>query len=390
LFKDDHFSDFKTIAEQTWPGLRILDFEYNRYHDEFITLFVQDAGFPAEIGLMGSGLQMWLQIIWFIARSSESEVIILDEPDVYMHPDMQRKILDIAQSKFRQVIIATHSVDIISAVDAKNIVTIDRSARKMKYANSLRAVQEIVDGIGSIYNLALVRLANAKKCLFVEGKDMYIFSKLVSKLGIHAVQPIDTLPCIPLGGASKISNAFGASKLFYEETQGEIACFCVIDRDYFTDEYIEKQMEAAKGVYLNLHVWKRKEIENYLLIPNAIFRITGRPEKDYKDFIDKFNALIDTEKEETTLQYANQLQVQDGKKKDLGSYYKEAAVAIDASWNNLSEKLKIISGKKAISLINGWIRNDYNKSCSLAKIISAIHPNEVDTEMVDVLKNICN
>lgn len=389
LFRDEYFEDFKSIAEMTWPGLRILEFKYARNEDEYISLFVQDDGFPAEIGLMGSGLQMWLQIIWFIARCAESETIILDEPDVYMHPDMQRKILDIVQNKYQQVIIATHSVEIISAVDAKNIVTIDKSAKKMKYANNSKAVQQIIDGIGSVHNLALVRLANSKKCLFVEGKDMKILSKLRDKLNIHTQQPIDTLPCIPLGGASKLSEAFGASKLFYEETQGSVQCFCILDRDYFPDEYVDEQMKAAQAAHLNLHIWKKKEIENYLLIPKAVFRIVDKQQSDYYLFLEKFDALISTQRDEIILQFANQLQIQDGKKKDLGSYYKEASIAVNASWNNLDEKLSIISGKSAISLINGWVRSEYHKHCSQAKIISAILPDEIDAEMVAVLKDIC-
>jgi len=77
LYKNDYFDDFKRIAESTWPGLRIRSLEYDSNNSEYISLFVQDNGFPAEIGLMGSGLQMWLQIVWFIARCAHCETIIL-------------------------------------------------------------------------------------------------------------------------------------------------------------------------------------------------------------------------------------------------------------------------------------------------------------------------
>jgi len=147
LFKDNYFNDFKKIAEETWPGLRIRELVFSPGIDDNISLFIEDERFTAEIGLMGSGIQMWLQIIWFMARSKGSETIILDEPDVYMHPDMQRKILDIALKKYKQVIIATHSVEIISAVDAKNIVTINKTVKMMQYANDSKAVQKIVDDI---------------------------------------------------------------------------------------------------------------------------------------------------------------------------------------------------------------------------------------------------
>ena len=124
------FKEFKKLAEDTWPGLRIKELVYKPTESDYISLFIEDAKFPAEIGLMGSGIQMWLQIIWFICRSMQSETIILDEPDVYMHPDMQLKVLKIVKSMFKQVVIATHSIEIISNVSPRNIIAIDKKVGK--------------------------------------------------------------------------------------------------------------------------------------------------------------------------------------------------------------------------------------------------------------------
>lgn len=388
LFQDDYYDDFKSIAEQTWPGLRILGLEYKPYESEYIALLVQDDSFPAEIGLMGSGLQMWLQIIWFISRCAKSDTIILDEPDVYMHPDMQRKILDIIRNKYKQVIIATHSVEIISAVDEQNIITVEKTARKMRYANNLKAVQSIIDNLGSVHNLALVRLANSKKCLFVEGKDMRILSRIYDKLGILSKQPIDTLPCIALGGFSKLTEAFGAARLFHEETKGTITCHCILDRDYFSDEYIENQINAASEAHLHLHIWKKKEIENYFLIPQALFRISGKPNNEYELFCERLEALIDTQKDDVVWQYTNQLYMQDPRKKDIRNYHINAAKYVSEKWISLDDKLSIISGKSTLSLINKWMKEEYNSHCSLNKIISTVVIDEIDNEMVDIIKTL--
>ena len=147
LFKEDHFEDFKAIAEETWPGLRILELNYVPGLDEYISLIIKDEKFAAEIGIMGSGIQMWIQMVWFISRCKGSDTIILDEPDVYMHPDMQRKILEVVLRKFKQVIIATHSVEIIYGVDAENIITIEKETKKIHYADSPMEVEDIIDDI---------------------------------------------------------------------------------------------------------------------------------------------------------------------------------------------------------------------------------------------------
>ena len=153
LNKTEHFQSFREIAQRTWPGLRISDISYNASENK-IELMVYDANYAAEIGLMGSGLQMWLQIIWFISRCPSEGTIVLDEPDVYMHPDLQRKVLKIAQSKFHQVLVATHSIEIISGVEPYQIVTIDKQTRKMQYAGNYKAVQEIINNLGSNHNLS--------------------------------------------------------------------------------------------------------------------------------------------------------------------------------------------------------------------------------------------
>lgn len=95
-------------------------------------------------------------------------------------------------------------------------------------------------------------------------------------------------------------------------------------------------------------------------------------------------------KGDVILQFANQLQIQDSKKKDLGSYYKEAERNVNSSWNNLAQKLSIISGKSAISLINNWVRTEFKKHCSQAKIISAIRPQEIPEEMIEVIQSLCS
>ena len=103
----EHFADFKQLAESTWQGLRIAPVDGHT-----LALLVTDGDFAAEVAWMGHGLQMWLQTIWFIAKTPRESTVILDEPDVYMHPDLQRKLYRLIKARFAQAIIATHSVEI--------------------------------------------------------------------------------------------------------------------------------------------------------------------------------------------------------------------------------------------------------------------------------------
>lgn len=198
----EFFEEFKDIAQTTWPGLRITELLHLPEENK-IQLLVYDSNFAAEIGLMGSGLQMWLQMVWFISRCPSTCTIVLDEPDVYMHPDLQRKIFKIVRQKFQQIIIATHSVEIISTVEPHQIVTVDKTSRKMQYADSYSAVQNLVNNLGSDHNLSLVRLGGARKCIFVEGKDIKTLSRFHEILYPQSSESLDQLPTVALGGWSR-------------------------------------------------------------------------------------------------------------------------------------------------------------------------------------------
>lgn len=386
LYKSQHFQTFREIAQSTWPGLRISDLLYN-VNENKIELLVYDADYAAEIGLMGSGLQMWLQIIWFISRCPSEGTIVLDEPDVYMHPDLQRKILKIVQNRFRQIIIATHSVEIISGVEPYQIVTIDKKTRKMQYAGNYRAVQEVINNLGSNHNLSLVRLGNAKKCIFVEGKDIKTLTKFQSILSPDSQISLDQLPTVELGGWSRFDEALGAARLFYDETRGEIETYCILDRDYHTDAEITELYRKAAESHLKLHVWERKEIENYIVTPKSIFKVADLSPDLYDSFTNELFEVLDTLRTETLGGIMDQLASCD-KSKTPSYFYKTAETILDSKWGTLEGRLSVANGKSLISTINAWVRSKYKKSCSRTKLINALTPENIAQEVKDLIKQI--
>ena len=99
------YQKFRRLAEETWPSIQILQLEGARGETgQDLRLLVRDRDFVAEVGLMGHGLQMWLQTMWFLSRCDERATVILDEPDVYMHPDLQRKLIRLVRYMFPQVV----------------------------------------------------------------------------------------------------------------------------------------------------------------------------------------------------------------------------------------------------------------------------------------------
>jgi predicted ATP-dependent endonuclease of OLD family len=168
----EYFNDFKKYTENSWPGLRIRELQgQGELLENNLALMVQDGDFVAEIGWMGHGLQMWLQTMWFLTLRKENSTIILDEPDIYMHADLQRKLIRLLRNFKKQIIIATHSIEILSEVEPEEVLIIDRNKKESNFTTSLPAVQQVVNFIGGIHNLQLTRLWNSRQCVFVEGDD---------------------------------------------------------------------------------------------------------------------------------------------------------------------------------------------------------------------------
>lgn len=383
-YRQMFWKDFVQLAETTWTGLRIKEINYDREMD-LLSLYIIDFDFAAEIGLMGSGLQMWLQIIWFLARTKDNETIILDEPDVYMHPDLQRKLIRILQDKYPQVIIATHSIEIISEVEPSNIIRIDKKSRKMNYTTDLSAVQKVVDEIGTVSNLSLIRLGDVRKCVFVEGQDLKLLTKIAKIVLKEKNLSLEELPHVSLNGFNNLREAFGTSQLFYDETKGIIQCICVLDSDYFPKDLLEEKKAEAFYNHLDLHIWSRKEIENYLLEPEVLFRLSKQKEP-HDIFMRNLETFVDTFKNDVLDQYAEHIFKY--RKIDISTANKEARNYIEDEWINLQNKLSMVGGKIFLKKLFSWFKTKYGENLTKTKIISEFNTDDFDEEIVEVIHNI--
>lgn len=387
LWKDIYFAEFKRIAEDTWKGLEIAPMEANPYRDDFINLMVKDDNFTAEIGKMGSGLQMWLQIVWFLARSKDCSIIILDEPDVYMHSDMQRKILELVKLKFPQVIIATHSLEIITRVPPENILEINKKDKKMHYASDYRTAQKIIDDIGGVQNLSLLNLGRQRRCLFVEGKDFHYLNLLNEKMLGRQLY----IPSFEYGGFSNIPQLYGASQMFYDETDNNIKCYALADKDYRDERVVQKYLDEAQEKHLILHIWSRKEIENYFIVPEVLFSYIPKEfGLDYEQFLSELDDLLEHEKDSVFDAYANQYRVDSkflssGEQWDVSRCNREARIYFNSHWQTLDDKISLVNGKSFIKKIRNQFQTKYGVDVTITKILNSFDKDNIPKEMQEFL-----
>jgi len=393
LFKDEHYSEFKRLSSDTWPRLTIQDLKVRDGNDgRQLQLLVRDNDFVGEIGWMGHGLQMWLQTMWFLVRHSKDSVIILDEPDVYMHADLQRRIVRLMKCYCDQTIIATHSVEIMSEVAPENILIVNREKRKSKFATSLPIVQMLIDNMGGIQNIHLARIWNAKRIIFVEGHDIHLLKVFYDKLFPDDDISIDFMPNFILGGWDKWNNIIG-STMVLRDHGNSIVVYCILDRDYRPQHLIDERINSAKKNNIELHLWKRKEIENYTLSIDSIVRIINKSQIITQtsdcQVKEELTNIAKKLKDDIEADIAKRIQEED-KGLDIKTVMRDAKKHVKEAYDDYQNIIDILPGKKAISKLSEWSKKHYNISLSTMSIAREMTKSEIPREVIDVLSAIRN
>ena len=267
---------------------------------------------------------------------------------------------------------------------------IDRARHSSDFAPSLPAVQKVLSGVGSIHNLQLSRLWNSRRFLMVEGDDIGALKHLQNTVILKNQIPIDTIPSRSIGGWGGWPYAVG-SEMFLENAGGEgIVTYCILDSDYHTPDEIAERMQESQTRNISLHIWQKKELENYLLVPEAIHRLIGQKIVSRKtapslyaikkalqqiaadllqDTVDSFATCIHARDRKITIATANQ------RARDL----------VSQRWNSLTDRLGVVGGKKALARIAEWSQKNFGVSLGAASLAVALAEDEIHSEVKDVL-----
>lgn len=392
LIFEDLLGKVQKSLSETWTGIQLQEISNESYINDKIRLNVRCEDFVAEVGLMGHGLQMWLQMLAFLCRSEEIHTVILDEPDVYMHADMQRRLIRHLKGRFPQAIVMTHSVEIMSEVDPDKILVIDRNRFNSKFAATTPAVQKLLSHIGSEQNLHLARLWSSRRLILVEGKDMK-FIKLIQDIVFpRSKSPIGSVPNMAIGGWGGWNYAVGSSMVMDNAVGEEIVTYCLFDRDYHTDKDIENRFSESVDKGVQLHIWSKEEIENYFLIPQVIHRLiakrtpSGNMDSVDSNLISQKIEQISDQLEDEAFDAISEEYLMKNRAKGAPAANKEARRIIRQHRDILGSIKDLVSGKTVISRLSEWSKSELNVSFGPHAILKEMIIEEVPTEFRDVIQ----
>lgn len=117
-----------------------------------------------------------IEVLVFNSSTKSGKVLLLDEPDVHLHPDLQHKFIEFIESvaieSDLRIVIATHSTSIIGAFShSADLQIIPISARDQTEFNSFRQSQ-VTGEILPIFGVhPLSTIFNKSPVVLVEGED---------------------------------------------------------------------------------------------------------------------------------------------------------------------------------------------------------------------------
>jgi predicted ATPase len=387
--EDGLFDSFCEYLAYWLDGFEFFSFEHH-YEDTGMILDVyykeQGSNVPKELVWAGDGIQIWLQILYHVYRTRDRDTVILDEPEVYLHPDLQRRLVHVLEEAGRQIVVATHSSEIVAEADPKLVSIIEKGEKRARRPEEGSDLEVLSKALGTAFNLRLARALRSRIALFVEGKDMTILKTLAKTLEMSALATERGVTPIALEGYTRWFEVRPFAWLCRSLLPEAIRIFVVLDHD-FRPPSMSAEVEAAFAAEnVKAHVWKRKELESYLLTPTVISRLTGLATEEVDQMIDEITLGMEGYVFGQMLSERMQQVRSSGKHlSTITAIFKEE---FDEFWQDREERLYSCPAKDVIAEINKRLQGSGKKAISARALASSHRAYEIAPEMVAVLRSV--
>ncbi|MBL3611133.1 ATP-dependent nuclease [Rhodovulum sulfidophilum] len=392
------FEAFADLVELGWPGIRVRRPEIERGGQRpVVRMYFRDGPHVREVQWAGFGFQVWMQTMMHLSTSNHTSTLILDEPDIYLHPDLQHRLLRLVGQRVGQYFIATHSTEIINDVEPGEVLILRPGSRSAKRIQGEAGYSDVYSAIGSSENAQFARLAKTKKVLYFEGKDAKILSKIAKKLGGMDFISNSSVTLMKTDGFTNWTRVTTSSWVFENFFGFKIPVSAIFDRDYRCDEEINAFMADVNVGDTLCRVLPRKEIENLLLVPEAIVAVVkkfGRNQlqDDWKEVV--LGAIDDSVDEVKSKTLSARIgariayEVGKGSRKDIATISAEEEAIFTSCWEKLDFRYRVIPGKSVFSAITKRIQEKLKVTVTSSRVIDEMTAADMPPELFEILKDV--
>lgn len=284
LYSKEDKTLWKTLTEKidTLFHINLQEPRYVPERSELTLTYRERSGIEFDLSSSGRGCQQVLLLLSYLL-ANPGAVLLLDEPDAHLEILRQRDVYnlltEIATCYGSQIIAASHSEVVLQEAAERDVVIAFVGTPHRIDTRSHHQVKKALESI----RMADYYMAEQKGwLLYLEGStDLAILRSLADRLDHKAKAILDgSVPVYYLGG----NNPFEARDHFHglREAKPDLVGIALFDR-------IEKELQS--GSSLAEQMWKRREIENYLVTPESLeaFVLLGLRADDLIDAAERRN-----------------------------------------------------------------------------------------------------
>jgi len=401
------YEEFRSLLREVFPEIQLTDPAFNEKTDLYIQVRYLEDGSEEErrrkgargLDLIsaGSGFHQFLQIFSNIL-SAKPSTVLLDEPDAHLYPSLQKEVLRLLHAlvrdrKVQQVVLATHSSELISRVQPNEIVLL--GADQPRRLSHRADIPVVLENLGSVDNLALLSMRICGRVVMTESKeDMDVLERFLSTLWSAELYRrfAARVSFLPLNGnpLHKDVNAIAAALRSVIGTELELSLFVICDRDYLFDA--DREEKLRKGNSHNRQrwvIWQHAEIENYLLNPAPIHRLCASPAKEslfdvqVDELREKLEEYVEASRTAVLDKLMNRFQEQD-RGRTAATCRRLAEEFLNSEWRG-NRRLELCDAKSvALPRLRDWLQKSSGISFSDALLAGEFTKEEIPKEIKEV------
>ena len=209
----------------------------------------------------GSGVKRLMLLSFFLAEaerntnSGKDIIYAIEEPETSQHPDFQIMLMNslkqLAESNNRQIILTTHTPEIVKMIDKENLIFIQKDSDNiMKQQGNDVEISKVRDTLG------ILPYVSYKGVIFVEGPTDITFMKNLCEFfeDFRNIIDLRSFTFIPLYGGGNVDTWIKEDYL----RDSNVKCL------YFKDRNDDVPVALPQGD--NIVRTTKREIENYIPI----------------------------------------------------------------------------------------------------------------------------
>jgi predicted ATP-dependent endonuclease of OLD family len=265
----EHFTadEYKNLTQEIvhyFPELEKV--VSDRTDKDISTLTYTEYGKTLDILYSGTGLKHFIDVLLIISIS-KANIILIDEPELGLHPDLQRKFIEylekLAKEKELQFFFATHSPVFLNYADNMSYYRVMNKKGKREV---IPVEKDALHTLISDFGIRPSDIFNQDICLLVEGADDVVFFEHIIRVLYKEEFEKIAISIQQYGGSAAegiISGSINVSNI----TTAQKYTFWIRDRDSKPKDHPSSNSTQFRNALekqgFDCHILKKREIEYY-------------------------------------------------------------------------------------------------------------------------------